>query len=45
MGKAKTIRLTVKEARLALEGVSELPWSDEGAALCGKLEKFLEASA
>ena len=40
--KAKTLTLNKEEAKLALKGVGELPYSDEGTVLCDKLERFLE---
>ena len=39
--KAKTLKITMKEAKLALKGVGELPYSEEGCELCDKLERFI----
>lgn len=39
----KLIQLNLKEAKLALKGVADLPWSDAGSDLCSKLEKFIES--
>ena len=42
MKQEKQISLSRAEAKLALEGVGELPYSDEGADLCHKLAGFLD---
>ena len=41
MVKRKTLEITRAEARLALKGVGELLYSDEGTDFCKKLEAFL----
>jgi len=37
----KALPLNLAEAKLALKGVADLPWSDAGSDLCSKLEAFI----
>lgn len=39
--KAQTLSISKAEAKLALKGVGDLPYSDAGADFCKKLEVFL----
>ncbi len=38
----ETLAINLKEAKLALKGVSELDYTDDGADFCSKLEKFID---
>jgi len=40
--KAEFLKISKAEAKLALKGVGELPYSDDGIDFCKKLEVFLD---